>query len=25
VSVRGWTISEDDAGDLEMHIVDREL
>ncbi|MEH3102883.1 MAG: YcgN family cysteine cluster protein [Sphingomonas phyllosphaerae] len=24
-SVRGWTISEDDAGDLEMHIVDREL
>lgn len=24
-SVRGWTISEDDAGDLEHHIVDREL
>jgi hypothetical protein len=25
VSVRGWTISEDDAGDLENHIVDRVL
>ena len=24
-SVRGWTISEDDAGELEHHIVDREL
>jgi uncharacterized cysteine cluster protein YcgN (CxxCxxCC family) len=24
-SVRGWTISEDDAGDLEHHIVDRDL
>ena len=24
-SVRGWTISEDDAGDLEFHLVDREL
>ncbi len=24
-SVRGWTISEDDAGDLEYHLVDREL
>jgi len=24
-STRGWTISEDDAGDLENHIVDREL
>ncbi|KQM62507.1 hypothetical protein ASE75_14600 [Sphingomonas sp. Leaf17] len=24
-SVRGWTISEDDAGDLENHLVDREL
>lgn len=22
-SVRGWTISEIDAGDLEMHLVDR--
>ena len=21
-SVRGWTISEDDAGDLEFHIID---
>ena len=25
VSVRGWTISEDDAGDLENHIIDRVL
>ena len=24
-SVRGWTVSEDDAGELEHHIVDREL
>ena len=24
-SVRGWTISEDVAGDLEHHLVDREL
>lgn len=24
-SVRGWTVSEDDAGDLEWHIVDRPL
>ena len=24
-SVRGWTISEDDAGDLEHHLVDRVL
>ena len=24
-SVRGWTISEDDAGDFEHHLVDREL
>ncbi|MCW3834878.1 YcgN family cysteine cluster protein [Sphingomonas canadensis] len=24
-SVRGWTISEDDAGDLEHHMVDRPL
>jgi len=24
-SVRGWTISEDDAGDFENHIVDRTL
>ncbi|MBA3895625.1 MAG: YcgN family cysteine cluster protein [Sphingomonadaceae bacterium] len=22
-SVRGWTISEDDAGELEFHMVDR--
>ena len=22
-SVRGWTICEDDAGDLEHHLVDR--
>ena len=25
ISVRGWTIGEVDAGDLEYHIVDREL
>jgi len=25
ISVRGWTVSEDDAGELEHHIVDREL
>ena len=25
VSVRGWTISEDDAGDLEFHLTDRIL
>ena len=24
-SVRGWTISEDDAGELEYHMVDRTL
>jgi hypothetical protein len=24
-SVRGWTISEDDAGELEYHMVDRKL
>jgi uncharacterized cysteine cluster protein YcgN (CxxCxxCC family) len=24
-SVRGWTVSEDDAGDLEHHLVEREL
>lgn len=24
-SVRGWTVSEDEAGDLENHVVDREL
>lgn len=23
-SVRGWTISEDDAGDLEFHLVERD-
>ena len=25
ISVRGWTISETDAGDLEHHLVDRPL
>ncbi len=25
MSVRGWTVSETDAGDLEHHMVDREL
>ncbi len=24
-SVRGWTVSEDQAGDLEHHLVEREL
>ncbi|QIK78710.1 YcgN family cysteine cluster protein [Sphingomonas piscis] len=24
-STRGWTVSEDDAGDLEFHIVERPL
>ena len=24
-SVRGWTISENDAGELEHHMIDREL
>ena len=25
MSTRGWTISETDAGDLEFHLVDRDL
>jgi uncharacterized cysteine cluster protein YcgN (CxxCxxCC family) len=25
ISVRGWTISETDAGDLEHHLIDHEL
>ena len=25
MSVRGWTVTEDQAGELEHHIVDREL
>ena len=24
-SARGWTISEDEAGEIENHLVDREL
>ena len=24
-STRGWTVSEDDAGDLEYHVVERAL
>lgn len=24
-SARGWTVSEDDAGELEFHLVDRKL
>ena len=24
-STRGWTASEDDAGDLEYHVVERAL
>jgi uncharacterized cysteine cluster protein YcgN (CxxCxxCC family) len=25
ISVRGWTVSEDEVGDLENHIVERDL
>ena len=25
ISVRGWTVSETEAGDLEHHLTDREL
>jgi uncharacterized cysteine cluster protein YcgN (CxxCxxCC family) len=25
VSVRGWTLNEGEAGDLEWHVVDRDL
>jgi uncharacterized cysteine cluster protein YcgN (CxxCxxCC family) len=25
ISVRGWTIPEGEAGDLEHHLIDREL
>ena len=25
ISVRGWTIAEQDAGELEFHLVDRDL
>lgn len=25
ISVRGWTVSENDVGDLELHIVERRL
>ena len=25
MSVRGWTVSEDEAGDIEHHLVDRPL
>ena len=25
MSVRGWTVSEDDVGDFEHHLIDREL
>ena len=25
MSVRGWTVSEDEAGELEHHMVDRDL
>ncbi len=24
-SVRGWTVSEDDVGDIENHVIDRDL
>jgi uncharacterized protein len=25
MSVRGWTVSEDESGDLEHHLIDHEL
>jgi uncharacterized cysteine cluster protein YcgN (CxxCxxCC family) len=25
ISVRGWTVSEGEAGDLEHHLIDRDL
>lgn len=25
MSVRGWTVAEDEAGDIEHHLVDRDL
>ena len=25
ISVRGWTIAEEDAGEIEYHLVDRDL
>ena len=25
ISVRGWTVSEDEVGDLENHLVERRL
>jgi hypothetical protein len=25
MSIRGWTVNEDEAGDLENHLVEREL
>ncbi len=25
ISIRGWTVSENDAGPIEHHLVDREL
>jgi len=25
ISVRGWTVSEDQAGDIEHHLIDRDL
>ena len=25
MSVRGWTVSEDEAGDIEHHLIDRDL
>ena len=25
MSVRGWTVSEDEAGGLEHHLIDRDL
>jgi hypothetical protein len=25
MSTRGWTVSEEDAGELEYHVVERTL
>ena len=25
MSARGWTVAEDEAGDIEHHLIDREL
>jgi uncharacterized cysteine cluster protein YcgN (CxxCxxCC family) len=25
ISARGWTVAEDEAGDIEHHLIDRAL